>query len=121
MAKTEYCKKRHTQDLFVKTKRLMERGDMIAISDEEAQAIMGGGVKKPAVPPASATSDTVEMDLIVEAIGALDVIEDYTKGGKEDGGVPKCEPLEALSGVINISANTRNEAYEIYLANQSAE
>ena len=56
------------------------------------------------------------MEKIVQAIAELNPETDYTKTG-----VPTTEALEAASGVVNISAPERDEAWAIYESRQSSE
>lgn len=55
------------------------------------------------------------IDKIVEGIGGLSE-EDYTSGG-----LPKVEPLEAITGIAGITAKERDEAWEIYQASLPVE
>jgi hypothetical protein len=100
-----YLKKDGTREVLIFTELLNKRPDMIEISEKEAKALMSGKVEEP---EDNDISVAARMTLIKEAIGELDPIDGWTKGGKDnEGSVPNCIALSAALG-FDVKAKERD-------------
>lgn len=112
---TRYLKQKKIGRVFIRTEKLAERSDMTEISEKEAKRILAG---EPEQEVKTELSPEAQLTLLAEAIGNLDMVEDFTKGGIAQGGKPDLAALEAMSGVSGISAAVRDAAFDKYQADQ---
>jgi len=116
MIMTRYLKKKGTNQVFIRTEHLAEsRPNLIEISEKEARRILSGEPEKEVK---QELNTETKIALMAEAIGMLDAIEDFTKGGIANDGKPNILALEAMSGINEITAAMRDAAFDQYKAAQ---